>query len=469
LGLVGSGNNGGDALVLLRTLAARGRPVRAILVGERSDGDALLHGWDIARTPDTALGDDPAAWDRALAGAAVLVDGLLGTGLSGAPRARQATAIAAMNRSERPVVSLDVPTGIDSDTGAVPGDAVRARVTVAFGFPKLGSLLHPARERVGRLVAVEIGFPPLPDPHVEGFPFGATLITPAWAAARRPRRGGETHKNRVGALLLLAGSEGMAGAAVLAARAAFRAGVGLLRVVSAPENRGILQTAVPEAIFLDRTDPEALVRALAASDAVVAGPGMGTDDEAVAALRVLLDSDVPLLLDADALNLMGSGRVPPAAEIARGRPLLLTPHPGEMARISSFSGDELASGRARIAREVATECGCALLLKGAPSLVASPSGPLLVDTVGSSDLATAGMGDVLSGIAGSFLAQGCVPVEAAALGLYHGGSAAALAGKGSGLVPSDVVERLPEVLLAEGCGATELGCAGVTFDQDAPR
>ncbi len=171
--LVGTGNNGGDALVLLRNLAAWGRSVTAILVGDRSEEDEVLHGWGIRVLRDTDFQGRDEVLDGELRRAAVLVDGILGTGISGPPRERQAWAIRALNRADAPVLALDVPSGVDADSGAVPGDAVAARVTVAFGGPKLGCLFHPGRALAGRLVAVEIGFPPVTE---ETFP--GRLITP---------------------------------------------------------------------------------------------------------------------------------------------------------------------------------------------------------------------------------------------------------------------------------------------------
>jgi ADP-dependent NAD(P)H-hydrate dehydratase / NAD(P)H-hydrate epimerase len=239
--IVGSGNNGGDALVLLRTLRAWGREVHAVLAADRAARDPLLHGWSLPMTQDRDL--DGAGWARLLAPAAVVVDGVLGTGVRGAPRDRQAAAIRHVNGSGRPVLALDVPSGIDATTGAVPGAAVDADVTVAFGAPKLGSLLHPARARVGRLVAVEIAFPPWEESET-----GALVATPAWVRARLPRRGSDTHKKAVGSVLVVAGQPGMGGAAILAAKAAFRAGAGLVRVCSAPENRGGVEEGVPQGI-----------------------------------------------------------------------------------------------------------------------------------------------------------------------------------------------------------------------------
>lgn len=474
--LAGSGNNGGDGVVLARTLAARGRPVRLLVLGDRPDPDPLLHGWPLTVQ---RLGRDvePEAAGGDLSGAGVLVDALLGTGIRGAPREPHARAIRALGRAGAPVLSLDIPSGVDADTGQVPGEAVRARVTVAFGAPKLGTLLFPGRERAGRLVAVEIGFPPwgpeLPE---------AALITPGWAGKRRPRRALVTHKNAEGRLLILAGRPGMAGAAVLGARGALRAGAGFVRVASAPENRVILQSAAPEAVFVDITDADALLEAARASDALAAGPGWGTGEQAAERLNHLLEEGAPpgVLLDADALTLLGAGRLPAFARAGdRGR-RLLTPHPGEMARLGG-SEERIREAPLTVAREGARKWEAALLLKGTPSVVASPGddegngsggkggGPVMVSMTGSSDLARAGMGDVLTGVAGAFLARGAGALEAAGLALHYTGWAGALAGLGESLLPRDVAEHLPGALATGGDGTTDLDLPSLLLDLDPPR
>jgi NAD(P)H-hydrate epimerase len=457
VGVVGGGNNGGDALVALRSLAEWGREVRAILVGDRPDPEPLLHGWPVARRS----GEDAGAW-QGIENAGAIVDGLLGTGAHGPPRERHAAAIRRINGSGRPVVALDVPSGVDANDGSVAGDAVRADVTVAFGWPKLGALLHPGRALSGRMIALDIGFP-----QVEEGRFGARLVTPAWARALRPERASDTHKKAVGVLLVIAGAPGMAGAAVLAARGALRAGAGLVRVASAEENRVVLQTAVPGAIFVDGSDRAALEAAVADSTAVAVGPGLGLDAWGREILnRAIAPGSAPLLLDADALNLAASGASPPLAEIARTRPLLVTPHPGEMSRLAPSDRDAFKRRRVDAARAWAAETGCTLLLKGSPSLVAAPGAPVLIDAMGSSDLATAGVGDVLSGVAGALLAQGVGARAAGALGLYLSGRAARLAARGAGMIPEDIVEHLPDALAEEGDGVTDLDLPAVIFDQD---
>lgn len=464
--LVGTGNNGGDALVLLRNLAAWGRPVTAILVGERDEEEGLLHGWGIRTLSDTDFQGDTARLAGELAGAEVLVDGVLGTGITGPPRDRHAFAIRGMNQGDAPVLALDIPSGVDAVSGAIPGDAVLATVTVAFGGAKLGSLLHPGRRLVGRLVVVEIGFPPVADDTFQG-----TLITPGWATLRLPRRDPDTHKNAVGALLLVAGRAGMAGAAILAGRAALRTGVGFLRIASPPENRGILQEAVPEAVYVDTTDEGALADAADASRALGVGPGLGTGEEGRRTLEAVLraSGNQAMLLDADALNLLSMGQGMSLPELGRSRDVVLTPHPGEMARLTGTEPKAVTSRRPGVALEFARATGCNVLLKGMPSLVATPSGRLYVDTVGSSDLASAGMGDVLSGVISAFLAQGCLPYEAASLGLYTSGRAAVRTQLGVSLTPEDVVAAMPGALQERGNGSSELDFPFLLFDQDPAR
>lgn len=461
--LVGAGNNGGDALVLLRTLQAWGRPVLAVLVADRPTDDPVLHAWPVPALADTAL--DPDALDALLAGAGVLVDGILGTGVQGAPRPRQAEAIRRMNAAGTPILALDVPSGVDADTGAVPGDAVQAAVTVGFGAPKLGALLHPGRARAGRIVAVEIGFPPMGDEAT-----AALVATPAWAQERLPVRGTDTHKNAVGRVLVVAGQEGMAGAAVLAVRGALRVGAGLVQVCSPAANRAVLQVAVPEAIYVDPDDGDALETAVRQAAAVAVGPGLGAGAGGEALLaRVLSLPRVPLVADADALNLLAAGRPTDVGGAVAGRPALLTPHPGEMGRLRGLDAPAWAARRVAVVREAAEAWGCAVVLKGAPSLVAAPSAPVTVDVQGSSDLATAGMGDVLTGVCAGLLAQGCSPRDAGAVGLYLTGRAATVAGRGASLTPSDVLRWLPDVLAERGPGTSELGMPFVLLDVDAAR
>lgn len=459
VGLVGGGHNGGDTLVALRSLQAWGRDVAAVFVSDRVLDDPLLHGWPL---PVLDQPTDPATWGARLADADIVIDGILGTGVRGAPRTRQAEAIEAVNAAGRPVVAIDVPSGIDASTGGVEGQAVRADVTVAFGAPKVGALLHPARALVGRHVVAEIGFPPL-----SAGARSAHVVDPSWASARLPRRGSDTHKNRVGSVAILAGQNGMAGAAILAARAAFRSGAGLVRLGSVSDNRIAIQQAIPEAMFFDLSDRDALEGAVGSSDVLVAGPGLGVASAAAAALEGALSvSARPTLLDADALNLLAAGKGGTTlAELGSRRPVLITPHRGEMVRLWSEM-DDLFRDPLAFVQAAAERFRCCVLLKGAPSLVGAPGRLPAIDTQSSSDLAVAGMGDVLAGVCGGLMAQGLEPADAAPVGLFLSGRAARIAGRGAALIPSDVLQWLPEARTERTGATTDLALPFVTFDAD---
>ena len=353
-------------------------------------------------------------------------------------------------------MALDGPSGIDPTTGAAPGPAIRAAVTVTFGAPKRGLLLFPGREHAGRIVAVEVGFAPLAAA-------GAELITPAWAAHHLPVVPANAHKGRMGRVLIVAGRRGMAGAAVLAGLGALRAGGGYAVLLSPDENRTIVQVSLPEALFLDRAS---LPHDFAEADAVVAGPGMGTDDDSLALLRRLARGAAPLLLDADALTLLAHD---PALREEIERPLLLTPHPGEMGRLLDRPASAITADPFAAAAEAAERFRCTVLLKGTPSLVAGAGTPALVNVAGHSGIATGGMGDVLSGVAGAFLAVGAAPHDAAALALYFAGRAAEIAGRGRGLTPRDVAEALPAALCEAPAEHSDLGLPGITLDLPAAR
>lgn len=480
--LAGKGNNGGDALVAARCLAAWGRRVRILRVreggggedgggddaeGPDEDGRGLLHGWSVPWSVSGGLDDGELdAWlCRALTGGVVL-DGILGTGIRGAPRGEAGRVLAALARcreaEEGPaaVVALDIPSGVDADTGAAPESAARAHVTVAFGWPKLGTLLHPGRARAGRLLAVEIGFPPHP-PGSED----ARLLTPAWAAAHRPRRDPVTHKNRVGALAVVAGRPAFAGAAVLAARSALRSGVGYVRVLTHGENREVLQAALPEAVVVDAGDEAAVDEALGASDAVAVGPGMGVDDAAARLLERVLRHERPRVVDADALTL--AAERPGLRALLAGDDTVVTPHPGEAGRLLEREAADVAARPLDALAGLRERLDCVVLLKGTPALVRGPGGTW-VDAVATSDLATAGVGDTLTGCVGGLLAQGVSAETAAGLGLVLTARAGARAGTGAGLQSADIPGQIPAVL-EEETGGPPLPWPGLLLDLDPPR
>lgn len=436
VGVAGPGHNGGDTRIAIMTLRSWGR-------------DAVLR-----RADENA---EDARID--LAGAAVILDGLIGTGAEGPPRGNVAQWIRAINEADRPVIAVDLPSGTNATTGAVYDNAVNAVATVSFGFPKLGLLQHPARGKCGRLIVADIGFP-----EVESSEF--QLITPQWAARHFPRRPPTANKGTSGRLLLLAGSIGMAGAAVLAGSAAVRSGAGLVRIMSSEENREILQRTVPEATFANRDQ----IDAVESMTTIVAGPGMGATDETralIAAVRRKL-SAAPMVLDADGLNVF-AGDLPGLKHIAEERPLLITPHLRELARLSGRALDEIKRDPIAAAKEVSARTGAVVLLKGQPSAVIAGSDPTLINTTGSSDVGVAGMGDQLAGTIGAMVAAGLDVRTAAAVGLFFAGRAADLADMGRALGPQDVTAHLAAAFANPGAQTSITNLAFITFDQPAPR
>ncbi|HEY0809090.1 MAG TPA: NAD(P)H-hydrate dehydratase, partial [Longimicrobiales bacterium] len=378
-GVIGKGNNGGDVRMALDVLEGWGRSI--MRVTEPAD----------------------------LRNAGVILDGVLGTGSSGAPRDKAAELIRCITGAQRPVIAADLPSGVDATTGAVHEPAINAIATVTFGFPKTGLLRHPARANCGRLLCVEIGFPPLPENRIK-----SRLITSEFARKRLPQRRPTAHKGDSGRLLMLVGSYGMAGAAVISGQAAVHAGAGLVRLASTADNRELLQTAVAEATFYDRRgtiDTNGIT-------AMVAGCGIGTDDAAQSALVQQLEATrgIPTVLDADALNILAQD-IDRLHALARERPLVITPHPREMSRLTNTDISQITAQPEQAAQAFADASGAVVLLKGQPSIVAAPSQALLINSVGSSDFAVAGMGDQLSGVIGAMLAAGLSPRDAAAVGL----------------------------------------------------
>jgi len=461
--VAGSGDNGGDARIVARCLEAWGHEVRLLETGSDERSEVLTRR-RLSAKPVADLDDD--LLRAALFSADVVVDGMLGTGASGELRGevlRVARLLDDLGDRAPFVVSLDTPTGTDADTGAVVPLALRASATIAFGWPKLGTLLRPARSHAGRLIAVEIGFPDLDD---EGAPPASwQALDAGWARGVLPVRAADTHKNESGPVLVVAGSEGMAGAAILAGRAALRAGAGYLRVASVPSNREVVQTALPEAVWVDRTDESALHAALAASRSLVVGPGIGTDGAAAEVLRVVLDADLPAVVDADALTLIarGEAEVPTRDD---GSAILLTPHPGEAARLLGVETADVQADRPAALERLREQTGAVVLLKGSPSLVAGARRWL--DPTGSSDLATAGVGDVLSGTIGGLVARGVDVEPAAGLGLWLTSTAARIADHGPGLQSVDLPDHLPAAMAETRAGrGLRRAEPWVTFDDPA--
>jgi ADP-dependent NAD(P)H-hydrate dehydratase / NAD(P)H-hydrate epimerase len=366
-----------------------------------------------------------------------------------------------MRDAGRPIIALDGASGVDLTTGEVAGEVVTAGVTISFGAPKRGHLLHPGRTHTGRLMVLEVGFPPI---GADGS--SALLVTPTWVHRVIPQIPWNAHKGTTGKVLVVAGRPGMSGAAILAAMGALRSGAGVTRILSPGENRLPIQTVLPEALFLAREDPETH-GALENADAIVIGPGMGVGDEERSCLEsALRRSRAPVIMDADAVTLLG--RHPELLPASEGERVLLTPHPLELARLMGMETEDVVADPFEAAERAAERFSCAVLLKGSPSIVAAPGDPTLVNSTGHSGVATGGMGDTLAGAAGAMAAAGATPREAGALALFLCGRAAEIAGLGRGLLPRDVAEALPAAIAERPREPAPRGVR-VLLDLPAPR
>ncbi|MFF4770721.1 NAD(P)H-hydrate dehydratase [Streptomyces sp. NPDC001255] len=433
--LVGSGDNGGDTLHAGAALARRGAGVSAVLLSPgraHAGGLAALRaaGGLVLEAPEAAGESEvPGEVTRRVREADLVLDGIVGIGGKGGLRPVAARLARTAYEGRPAILAVDLPSGIDADSGEVNGDAVRADATVTFGTYKPGLLIDPGREHVGALRLVPIGIEP-GAPDLEALQY-------ADVAALLPVPGVESDKYRRGVVGIAAGSTRYPGAPVLAVTGALRGGAGAVRY------------AGPAADAVTARHPETLVSSGLPSEAGrvqawVVGPGLGDGDEARAALDDVLATDVPLLMDADALSLAGPDRI-----CARTAPTLLTPHAGEAARLLGADRADVEARRLDAVRALADRLGATVLLKGSTTLIADPGGtsPVRVNATGTSWLATAGAGDVLSGLAGSLLATGLPPREAASAAAHlHGLAARRAAGGGRGGAPItayDVAEAIP--------------------------
>jgi len=462
--LVGKGNNGGDGLVAARHLRSTGRKVVAWLLFPESElsPEAKVN-LESAREAGVVLAganDSPeaplASLDRALSEVDVVLDGMLGTGAQGAPRGVVGAAIGLLNASDVPVVAIDGPSGVDGDRGAVEGSAVLATHTVALGSLKMGLVLYPGAGHTGDVRVVDIGIPgEATNAAAESNRswIGSDDVID-WLPARRP----DAHKGEVGKVLVLAGSPGMTGAACLAAETALRTGAGYV-VLGAP--RGLLDllsakltevVLVPLPESADGTlNAEAVGPALewaARADAVALGPGISRTRSTLEFVEGFLAarSEQPMVIDADGLHAV--------ATLADAGPRLspvdvVTPHAGEMARLLGVERDVVDADRLASLDTIRDRIPAVTLLKGSPTLVSSPDGSLRVISTGNSGMATAGMGDVLTGVVAAYLAAGLTPVDAASAAAYvHGVAGDRAAGRlGVGLLARDVRDELPGATL----------------------
>lgn len=459
--ICGKGNNGGDGFVVARHLVNAGAEVEVFLLDKtnqvKGDAGTNLHialDMGVEVTPVVSEADLRPMVDS-MAHADVIVDAIFGTGFIGPAEGLPARVIELINQSSVHVVSVDLPSGLSADDGACQGSCVIADATATMCLPKRGLFLFPGRERAGEVSVVDIG---VPQSTIDEEELPVTLIDEFDLSLNVPARPESGHKGTFGHLVVLAGSVGLTGAAAMSSLAALRVGCGLVTLGTPLSLNDILEVKVTE--VMTRPLPETESRTLACeavdgaldlaheANALVVGPGLSQHPDTVKfVLEMVRRADLPLVLDADGINALASD-----LEILRERraPTILTPHPGELSRLIDIPPAEINATRIDTAQRVARERGLVCVLKGAPTVIADPDGNCIVNTSGSSALATAGSGDVLTGAIGGFLAQGVPPVEAAKLGVYLHGLAGDLAAdelSPYSVIAGDVLKMLPKAIM----------------------
>lgn len=433
----GKGNNGGDGLALARLLTESAAEVKVVLAFEPSQFTGLAS-QNLAAA--VKFGLPIVDWQEISAAelqqADLIVDALLGTGATGAPHGAVATIIDLINQAKKPVVAVDIPSGVNADNGRVGATAIKATLTVTFGLPKPGLLVYPGVEACGELVIDPIGFPPA---LLESANLKINWLTAPEVGELLPERKPTAHKGSCGHVLVIGGSMGMTGAVALSTIGALRAGAGL--VTAGIQNSDVFPEKPAEVMALSW---DRILALLDKAAAVVFGPGASTAEQSRDLFRELLGKcKAPLVIDADGLNLLATE---PVNFRQFSFPTILTPHPGEMSRISGLPVAEIQENRIEIARRFAKEWGVTLVLKGARSIIADHEGNLFINPTGNPGMATAGMGDALAGIIGGLLAQGMPPTEAAACGTYLHGLAGDLAQERygpRGIITTDLLREYP--------------------------
>ena len=452
----GKGHNGGDGFVVARLLATGGAEISVYLAVPETAvrGDArqtltALRALDL----DVTTAAEPDAWAACvsqIAQADLIVDALFGTGLSRPLTGHWADVVHGLNATGVPIVSVDLPSGLSADTGAIIGATVDAALTVTLGAPKVSLLVPPAATRVGELAVADIGIPQSVIDTVSGP--RTEVITTEWAREQIEPRPDELHKGECGRVLIVAGSTGKTGAARLAGAGALRSGAGLVTVATPRICQDVVSALMPEymTVGLDSTPAGTIV--VSAVDAVLAercdvlaiGPGLGQGPEVGQAVRALVArSTGPLVLDADAINAFIDD--PQALVGGSGRDVIVTPHPGEMARLTEHTVEYVQEHRLEVARELATSQQLYVVLKGARTLVAAPDGGVLINVTGNPGMATGGTGDVLTGVVAAWLAQGLDARSACGLAVQLHGLAGDLAADVHGevgMIASDLAGQL---------------------------
>jgi len=457
----GKGNNGGDGYVAARHLYNQGAKVKVFLLGTKEEvtGDArvnldVLDRMNIDIVELTSERD----WDKAriaISFADCIVDALLGTGFRGELSKPFAQAIEMINAAGKPVIAIDLPSGVNADTGQVPDIAVKATATVTLGLPKLGLLLYPGADCVGKLSVSDIGIPGelLTDSKIQ-----QNLVTLQLVRELLPRRPAVAHKGDCGRVAIVAGSQGFTGAAVLAAQGALHAGAGLvtlgipasLQDIMAAKLTEVMTRGLPESVgsAIGMKTVPYIEQLVAENDVLAIGPGLGRAEDTQAAIReVIKNCEKPLVIDADGLNALADN----IEVLVNSRSLaIMTPHPGEMARLTKMSPAQINQDRVNVARQFAMQWGSIIVLKGARTVIAFPDGEIFINTTGNAGMASGGNGDVLTGIIAAFIGQGLSSHAAAIVGTYvHGLAADIAASTGQiGLTAGEVVNAIRAAIFA---------------------
>ena len=453
--LVGKGNNGGDGLVAARHLMDAGAAVTLIYAEppEVLRGDARVQEQivKLLGIPELVYGQDLVKLDQSRYTG--IIDALLGTGASGAPRGAYAELITAANASKLPIVSADIPSGLQADTGEVNHPCIRATVTVCLAFLKRGLVQYPGAEAAGRVITAPIGIPSLlcKQLGIRTYLLTEEVLSKNLKIDLSRHRSPDSHKGTFGHVLLAAGSLPMSGAGLLSARAALRAGSGLvtwalpdaLLPLMAGHSPELMLAAASENAW-NEASAERVLELASARDVLALGPGMGRFQGDGSWLKKIWEgAECPLVIDADGLNMLAAVQDRMSWK-RRERPVILTPHPGEMARLAGISTAEVQRDRFKTALDYAREHKVIVVLKGARTIIASPDGAAYVNTTGHPGMATGGSGDVLTGLIAGLLAQGLSAVQSAAFGVYlhglAGERAAARRGHPSSLLAGDLIE-----------------------------
>jgi hydroxyethylthiazole kinase-like uncharacterized protein yjeF len=452
----GPGANGGDGLAIARHLEQRGVVAKIILLGERDryrdDAATNLSICERLNLPLMAV-TTADSLDDALAAASecdLVVDAIFGTGLNRAPQGIYADAIRAFESLRLPIVSVDVPSGVNATTATLFDPAVQADVTVTFAAPKLAHVFEPAASSCGEIIVADIS---IPEMAMEAEDVRLSLITPADIKPLVSPRLSSSHKGTFGHVVIIGGSVGRSGAAILAVRGAIRGGAGLVSAVTDPETAKIISGASVESMTfpIDRqvASIDRILEFLKNKAAAVVGPGLPDDERSYEFVRALLPRiECPLVIDASALNACGGriGEINPS-----GRPCVLTPHPGEMGRLLERSTGEINADRLGAAREAASRSKCVVVLKGHQTLIADPEGHIAVNPTGNPGMSTGGMGDVLGGLVAAFLARGVDPFNASCAASYLHGLAGDLLKDHSadiGMTALDLADAIPRAIAA---------------------